>query len=449
MKIGFSVCDITPQLGIYLTGYGQPERLAESVHSPLQASIMVMEENGQQAAIIGLDWCFVDWKLTQAIRKEICKVTSIPEEHILLACSHTHSAPHTTYARTLGRTAVDPEEKGIKYVFDSIPVIAGAVKEAHGKLRECKAAFGHTLSDTGVSRRGTDENGKVTWFIEDPEQICDRNMTVVCFRDVETDENLGILIHASAHNTAMGAISREISSDWCGVMKRRVRNKYDVPVVFVNGALGDTGPRTNTWRGINPGLHGFSAGGGDGTASAEEVGYRAASDALRVLEDMRDFREKLPLKIQVSQLNIPQELSMSREEAQAVLDRFDKNAEDEVEPDTDYQVAKMVYAAWNKPFEPERIVEQTLISFGPMAIVPFPFEMFSIFSLRLRKYGPFEYTLMISNTNGRNAYLPDRGAFAMGGYEVQCLRTVNAYVIKPEAGDVAVRQSLDALRKMI
>ena len=29
MKVGFAVSDITPELGIYLTGYGRPERLAD------------------------------------------------------------------------------------------------------------------------------------------------------------------------------------------------------------------------------------------------------------------------------------------------------------------------------------------------------------------------------------------------------------------------------------
>ena len=71
MKIGFSVTEITSELGIYLTGYGMPERLAEGVHSPLNASVMVFEDGNTTAAVIGLDWCFVDWPLTQVIRKEI------------------------------------------------------------------------------------------------------------------------------------------------------------------------------------------------------------------------------------------------------------------------------------------------------------------------------------------------------------------------------------------
>ena len=448
MKAGFAIADITPDLGIYLTGYGRPERLADAVHSPLQASVMVLQEGDKICAVVALDWCFVDWALTREIRKGISRAASIPEEHILLPCSHTHSAPHTTYARTLGRTAVDPEEKGIRYVFEQIPVIARTVEEAKNNLRECKAAFGHTTTETGVSRRGSDENGVIAGFIEDPHQIYDNHMTVVSFRDAQTDEDLGILVHASAHNTAMGG-SSAISSDWCGVMKRRIRDRYHVPVVFMNGALGDVGPRTNRWCAYRPGLEGYSAGGGDGPSSAEEVGYRAASDALRVLEGMRDFRRDLPLKIHVGQLALPQALSMSREEAASILKEYDPSAGMEKEPDTRYQIAKTLYAAWQEPPEETLELEQTLIAFGPVALVPFPFEMFSIFSLRLRKYGPFEYTLMLSNTNGRNAYLPDRGAFAMGGYEVECLKTIRPCVIKPQAGDLAVSQSLASLRTMM
>ena len=44
--------------------------------------------------------------------------------------------------------------------------------------------------------------------------------------------------------------------------------------------------------------------------------------------------------------------------------------------------------------------------------------------------------------------MPDRGAFAAGGYEASCIRSYRAYVIQPEAGDVAVTQTLAQLRQM-
>ena len=447
MKIGFSVVDITPELGIYLTGYGMPERLAEEVHSPLNASIMVFEDGKKTAAVIGLDWCFVDWPLTQAIRKEINRQTGIPETNILLCCSHTHSAPHTTYMRTLGRTAVDPENKGVEYTLKSAPLIATGVKEAKANLKECRAGFAATKTLAAVSRRGMDENGKVRGFLQDPDQICDNNMVVVRFQDAENGNDLGILVHGSGHNTAMGA-NRLISRDWCGVMKDRIHDRYQIPVVFVNGALGDVGPRTNRFVNAAWSGPGYSAGGGDGVKSAEEVGFRAAGDALRALEGIKDFRSDLPLAVHTSELRLPQALSMSKEEAEAVVKEFGGSQEKAAEPDARYQVAKTLLKYWELPPEPELAVEQTIIAFGPLAFIPFPFEMFSVFSLRLRKFGPYQYNLLCSNTNGRNAYLPDRGAFAMGGYEPECLKTIRPYVVAPNAGDLAVAQSLKSLREM-
>lgn len=446
MKIGFAVSDITPRAGIYLTGYGRPERMAEGVHSPLCATVMVLQDGKAEAAVVGLDWCFVDWSLTQVIRDGIQAVTGISKSNILLCCSHTHSAPHTTYMRTLGRIAVDPENHGIEYVLQSVPAIADAVKQAQKNLRNCVAGFSATKTLTGVSRRGTDENGKVRGFIADPDQIYDDNLTTARFLDRETGEDIGIFVHCSAHNTAMGG-DRRISSDWCGVMRSRIHDRYQAPVIFVNGAIGDVGPRTNCFV-QEPLFSGFAAGGGNGSVSAEEVGLRAATDALRALEGIKDFRSNLSLATHCGELRLPQAISMSESEARETLLLFDGKAGKSGDPDIRYQIAQASMNAYQQQPEPELVLEQSLIAFGPIALVPFPFEIFSIFSLRLRKYGPFAYTLPCSNTNGRNAYLPDRGSFAMGGYEPECLKTIRPYVVTPDAGDIAVTQSLASLRQL-
>ncbi len=98
-------------------------------------------------------------------------------------------------------------------------------------------------------------------------------------------------------------------------------------------------------------------------------------------------------------------------------------------------------------WEPELITQQTIISFGPLVFLPFPFEMFSMFSLRLRKYSNYEYPLLCSIANGYYGYLPDRAAFAMGGYEVEWLCFARDYVVAQNAGDIAVTQTLDAIEK--
>ena len=109
MKIGFAAADVTPDSSLFLTGYGNPERIATGVHSPLYASIMVMGDGSKTAAVISMDWCTIDEKLTWEIRNGIEEISGIKAEDIIFCCTHTHSAPHTRRGSSKGRTACDPD----------------------------------------------------------------------------------------------------------------------------------------------------------------------------------------------------------------------------------------------------------------------------------------------------------------------------------------------------
>ena len=148
MKIGFAVADVTPEAGLYLTGYGSPERLATGVLSPLYASVMVMGDEVRTAAVISMDWCTIDEGLTWEIRRGVQEVSGIRAEDIIFCCTHTHSAPHTRQDSTMGRSACDPEHKGIQYAFDSVKTIADAVNKAKKGMRECSAGFGSIKTET-------------------------------------------------------------------------------------------------------------------------------------------------------------------------------------------------------------------------------------------------------------------------------------------------------------
>ena len=108
MKAGFAVADVTPELGIYLTGYGNPERLAEAVHSPLRTTAMVLADGDTEAAVVSMDWCGISEELATDIHRAIHEATGIPADHILVCATHTHSAPQVFVRRALSRTDVVP-----------------------------------------------------------------------------------------------------------------------------------------------------------------------------------------------------------------------------------------------------------------------------------------------------------------------------------------------------
>ncbi|MCQ2380049.1 MAG: neutral/alkaline non-lysosomal ceramidase N-terminal domain-containing protein [Victivallaceae bacterium] len=446
LEVGFATADITPPLGIYLTGYGRPKRLATNVHSPLTATAMYVTDGKTETAVVSVDWCLINNELCDELRKGVGDIAGIPWSNVVLCCTHTHSAPHTSSQVSKWRGTVDKGGAGAAYVRKSIPIIGDAVKRAKESRKEAAMAIGYGKTKTGISRRGTHENGEVGALFGDPLMIHDDNMTVLHFVEAKTGKTIGIVVHCSAHNTAMG-ITTDISSDWCGVMRNRVATRYPAPVMFVNGAIGDSGPRTYRWF-DDAEYHGFSGGCGDGVDSVLEVGYRAANDALDLLEDMRDFRTDLPLVYKAGKLSLPQVIHTSKDEANKILAGFSGKKIDPDDIPAEYLLATQALEAWSKPIEPALDFEHPLLAIGPVAIVGYPLEVFSTFTLRLRKYSPYQYNLACCNTNGYLSYMPDKAALARGGYEAHARKMARSYIFTPDAGDVMVVQTLKELREM-
>ena len=53
------------------------------------------------------------------------------------------------------------------------------------------------------------------------------------------------------------------------------------------------------------------------------------------------------------------------------------------------------------------------------AIVTLPGEMFVEFALTIKNFSPFKNTIIVEMSNNEVAYVPNKKAFAQGGYEVE------------------------------
>lgn len=102
----------------------------------------------------------------------------------------------------------------------------------------------------------------------------------------------------------------------------------------------------------------------------------------------------------------------------------------------------------NLPTEIALQYDATVISFGRIAFVSFPFEVFSEISIRIATHSPFEHTLTLNNTNGALAYFPTKSEIPRGGYEVFMFRHFNTYIPIDDADTVAVKQYVKALEKI-
>ena len=435
LKVGIAKVDITPPLGTQLAGYGDAPRPAEEIHDPLYATAIVFEQEDMKACHVTLDLAQIETQDGETIRKLAAEKTGIPAERINIGVIHTHSAPQTF---TFGGWG----DKDESYVASLIPKVVQAVEEAADKTVPVKVGVATTKTKIGINRRSVYRNSVYTFrasmYDDNP---YDSTMTVVRFEG--QDGLVASLIHASAHATAMG-MNRLVSRDWPGVMIDRVESQTKAPAIFINGSFGDTGPRTNMLMESAA----FSAGGGDGIHSVNEVGYRGASDALWTHQSIKHFLDDVKLKVISEQIKLDTAPLPSMEEAKAGLAQWESKKDESGMGKAMYRYWKRVIESHNKPPIKYYPFEQTIIAIGPIAIVPLPGEPFTSINLRIRKYSPFQYTLVSGGTNGMFCYLPDRESRHRGGYETQVSRGILTYLLADNIDDILVEQNVKLLEKL-
>lgn len=432
LKAGFGRTDVTPKMGVRLGGYGIEERPAEEIFDNLHSTAMVLEQDDLRAVIINLDWICIEEHHVERIRSDINKHTGIKKENVSVCTIHTHSAPNTLNFWGWGACEDD-------YVESVLPEISRSVDLAIEDLQEVEIGIATTESLVGVNRRNVCEDNSIN-FRGNPNGSFDPTMTIMHFKN--NAGNSGFIVHYGAHCTAMG-MNRLVSRDWPGIMKDRIEPQFNAPVLFLNGAIGDVGPRTNQYIG-----NGVSAGGGDGIESVREVGYRAATDALRALISIKEWRTDLKLNVLVEDIFLPYAPLEPLEEVEAAKIEWEARKDEFGTPMCEYMHACSVIEAHKKVPIKGRNFTQTITQIGPVAIVPMPGEMFSEISLRIRQQSPFQYTLCASVSNGSLCYFPTREARHRGGYECWVGKAAGPYLLADNIDDALVEENTKLLNKI-
>ncbi len=429
LHAGFGRADITPLPGVRLGGYPIEDRIAENILDKLEATSLVLEQSGLKTAIINLDWITIEEDTVECIRAGVNEKTGIPKENISVCASHTHSAPPTRSAWGFG-------ERDDHYIQSFLPEIIRSAELADQNLQEVAIGLATTPSLVGVNRRGITENNAANAFLADANGSIDLTMTVLHFKSLD-GADAGIVIHYGAHGTAMGP-TRSVSRDWPGVMKDRIESQFPVPVLFLNGAEGDVGPRINN--------RDQTAGAGDGIHAVREVGYRAATDAIQALLSIKEYQSCLELKVHSEDIFLHYAPLIPLAEAECALLKWAPRKNEWGMPMCEYRYNKAVVDAYQKPAISGKSFRQSIIGFGPLAFVPMPGETFSGISLRLRKLSPFQHTLCCSCCNATLCYLPTREARHRGGYEIWAGKPFGAYLLADDIDDQLVRENIRMLR---
>ncbi len=411
LHAGVAQIDITPPLGLDLTGYVARAGVASGVHAPLYAKALVLDNGTTSVALLTVDILGLHLATVQAARAVIAASTDIPADHIMIACSHSHSGPATM--RLNGCGVVDPA-----YLAHLQTQLCAVAVAAWGARQPAHIGIGQGEVQAGVHNRRT------------PGDVIDPALGILRIDD--TDGNLlGVLLNYTCHPTCVTGENTLLSAEYCGLAAAQIQAATGAVVLWTTGAIGDVGPVRRGWDVL--------------TALGEAV----ATEALRVLPTVTTA-PCLQLTSVTQTLALPLSSLPSAEELTAFLAAQQANLADPQQMQRPYQRqitgamidwATMTLAQVTAPNPSTTVAtELQVIRIGDLALVSAPGELFVELGLAIKAGAADGHCFVCGFGNDNIGYIPARRTYPHGGYEIADAYKYYGYpaVLAPEVGELLV-----------
>ncbi len=217
----------------------------------LAVRALVLESSGRRVAWVSLDLLAVEARFTAEVAERLRAAGARPLT-LILSASHTHSGPGAYIdSAVLGWLALDRLDRDVREAL--VTATVAAIREADAARRPARLATASvTVPGVARSRLG---------------QPLDEAMLVLRVTGAG-GEPIALVWNFAIHGTTLGARNLRLSGDVMGEASTRLERALGVPVLFVNGAVGD----------VSPARHGEGAttAVGAALATAAQEGWAAA-----------------------------------------------------------------------------------------------------------------------------------------------------------------------------
>ncbi len=414
---------MTPPIGTALAGYYVAEGRrtgSRAIHDDLYAKALVFEQEGTRGAIITSDLIAIPAALTAAVRAMVTEQIRIPGDCVMVTASHNHSGP------TLGPLARPDLLAGhvdTGYVEVLGRQLAGIIAAAAEDLRPVKLGVGTGTSAISVNRRQRRSDGSwygLPFLGQNFAAAIDRAVTVLRFdRD---DGQRALLINYPCHAVVLGP-NVEISADYPGATQRFVEESFGpgTLAMFTNGAEGNINPI------VHPGP--FS--------ESDRLGRIVGAEVVKVAEQLKSepvgrvavARRTVSLPMATTPPMEDEADALAAREAKCRVLRQSADPEAVLDEEMSWTTAMLRHLR-RRRFGAHVNAEVQYIMIGDTALVSIPGELFTELGQEIQAGSPFACTVLVGLANDIIGYIPPRGCFAEGGFEIE------ASAFEPGAGEM-------------
>jgi neutral ceramidase len=294
LKAGICIQDVSPQKPTFLVGYPHIERMSTGIHDPLLVSALYLQNQTTDIMMIAIDILQINPQTAKELRKTISQRTDIPESHIFIGCTHTHSGPVTMEMIAWQNDPVVPEPDPDYMSFFKNSVIDSAIT-ATLDLRPVEMAW-------TIAKAKEVGGNRIS-----PDGIADTEIGILVIRESSNKKIIALSTIYSMHPTVLHEDSTLVSADFPGYAREYLRKAFgkELAVMYHTGTSGDQSPR-----------HSVKAQTFD---EAKRLGYLLGESILESVIQITDFDQDAILDGKTASVELPTRIMPSVKDAEELL----------------------------------------------------------------------------------------------------------------------------------
>jgi hypothetical protein len=400
LRAGYGVADITPEGECELNGFIARKQPALGVGAPIKARVVVLDEGRVRAAVAVCDLLGLTVVDSARLEAIIAKAAGVPARNVMLACTHTHSAPMSMPLGAVGKHR---------------PSYVSFVGKRLGEAARDAAADLAAVERVTFGSRRADAFGKLRCALEEPGRSGRFKGMLSAFRLDRADTSPITVGHLGVHPYVVGPEYRYVHPDYPGAVCDAIEAATSGHAMMLPGAAADVSP-----------VDAFHA-----TAEPLRVWGRRAADVVRRMLRGGERVELSPLRVSVARPRVrfgwvsPKQTAFSFDTA-------------------DPRVVANI-RGWRRAYERGRLPESSpfpirVLRLGDIALIGMPAEIFFDTGAEIAAALPGVHSLPIAHAGGNIGYLPRPFAYRLNLYEAQAYEWYGTAGAVAEGTEEAVRK---------
>jgi len=396
LRAAAAAIDLAPPPGCWLTGFAFRVSPSEGQHDPVMARALLFDDGASRLLCIACDLIGIDARTVHDLRTRIAARTNVAPHEILIACTHTHSAPATMRFRGV-----------LGYVNERW------WQRAQERIVDLAASLPAQLRPARIALTATDVPG-ISYNRQDRARPHDTELLTLAV-DGTDGAAIATVLNYAVHPVTLSHPNLLVSGDVPGRACETIAARRGGTALYLQGACGDVNPSSD----LN---NGWGTGTFDDVARVGDALAQAALDSLTGAS----WESEAPLACESEMLALPLDPAPSAAEMDAILGAID----DELRAaraagDAGRESWQLGYMRWAGELMGARVsgrvptthtIEVWRARIGALRIAAVPLEPYSDIGLDYKRAFPPGRAMFVGYANGLLGYCATDWAKDQGGY---------------------------------